>query len=136
MRRLNWWLYSVVFGSMPILVRFLLYIPVPSADINFILDDSDLVSSGLILCIGNIKELELQVAMSDSFKAVTKVIQQMLIISMSGLLLLTYLLEVLIKTEQTITIQENLTILIRWATLACFLLSLTVYYHKDFDNGN
>lgn len=58
MRATHWWIYIVLIGLVPLLVRFVMYVSVRSATLGFVVNEGDLVSFGLVLGVANLKELD------------------------------------------------------------------------------
>lgn len=58
MRATHWWIYTVLIGLLPLLVRFVMYVSLRSATLGFVINESDLVSFGLVLGVANLKEID------------------------------------------------------------------------------
>lgn len=131
MKRTNWWIYTVLIGSLPILMRFSMYIVSNELKFNYILNDTDLVAFGLVLCIGNLKELESQGDISLILKERIKGSQFMLIVLMSAFLWMTYYVDIDKGAELNL---KNISNSIQFLTSLSFLSSIAIYYHPKYKN--
>lgn len=131
MRRINWWIYTIVIGALPVIVRFFLYLTVEKLDLDYVFNESDLIAFGLVLCISNLKELESQSGISATFREITKGSQILLIILMSGFLWVNYYTEIDRESDFE---AKNIRYCTRFLSFMCFVSSVVIYYHPNFRN--
>ena len=131
MKRLNWWLYTVIIGALPLLIRFFIYLMVNDVNASYILNITDLVAFGLVLCIGNLKELEVQNDMRHDLKEGIKFAQLLLIILMSCFMWASYYMDLVTGSRLS---ERNILYCTLGLTFICFLSSLAVYYNPKYKN--
>lgn len=68
MRKSKWLIYTVVVGALPFLIRLLLYVISKRVQADYIINEIDMITFGLVLNITNINELEDDNEMSQQSK--------------------------------------------------------------------
>lgn len=58
MKKRKWLIYTVLIGLMPLLIRLFIFLTTKNTQTNYILNEVDIVTFGLVLNLTNINELE------------------------------------------------------------------------------
>ncbi|MBI1929170.1 hypothetical protein HYR99_33610 [Candidatus Poribacteria bacterium] len=70
MKKTKWFIYTVVVGLIPFLIRSLLFLVVKDKSLAVWIHETDFIALGLVLNITNINELEHNEALDKSWKTV------------------------------------------------------------------
>ena len=122
----------MLIGSLPILMRISMYLIVDDLTFDYVLNDTDIVAFGLVLCIGNLKELESQTEIGAKVKESIKGCQFILIIVMSAFLWTSYYTDI----DETSKLNKiKISRCTQVLTTICFLSSIVIYYNPKYKNG-
>ena len=70
-KKIYWLVYTVLIGMIPIFAKLILFFSINSQSINTILNISDLVSFGLVICVSIMSELLRFELQNDNWKTVS-----------------------------------------------------------------
>lgn len=68
MKKTKWLIYTVIVGLTPFFIRFLIWLLSNTLKLNYILNEVDMVTFGLVLNITNINELEDKESLDKQWK--------------------------------------------------------------------
>lgn len=132
MKRIEWWVYTIGFGLIPLVLRIAVTFVVKPDNFMFIMNNSDLIGFNIVLCIGNLKELGEQREFSDAFKMGMKGLILFLMIPMSFFLGAIFLNEF---HSNKLFDPSNLNSITYILSATCLFLSLNIYYNVKFVNS-
>lgn len=129
MKRAKWWLYTVLLGLLPFIVRFFIYTVHKKSPNNYYLNEVDVVTFGLVLIISTLSELDEQPNISKTLLIIVRAVSVLLLILLSVCLGFSYLIEFDNLNQFD---KKNLLILAVATTVAALSLSLTIFYNPNF----
>lgn len=91
MKKRKWLIYTVLIGLIPFLLRFLIFIIKNDTNYNYILNEVDMVTFGLVLNLTNINELENLDSIDKVWKTTNIGLSVLMLILFASFLGLTYL---------------------------------------------
>lgn len=124
-----WWLYTVCLGSIPFLIRILIFLFVRSSTLRDVFNAMDATAFGLVLLTGSLAELETQPSISNRFKRKFRGGTVCLLILMSFCLTSSYLIEAIKSPDLNIT---AVTIVSFFVGFGCLPFTFLLYYHPKF----
>jgi integral membrane sensor domain MASE1 len=126
-RATKWIIYTVLIGTLPLLCRSAIYLIMNRLTVEYIFNEVDMVTFGLVLHVSNINELDEQNDMDSHTRLKYIGASIFLIIIFAVLLGFAYI------AEQDASNQFNINSL-KWCTgILCFfslLFSYSIYYRK------
>jgi len=121
MKKRKWFIYTVIIGLLPLMIRFFLFLVVNGIGSNYILNEVDLVTFGLILHISNINELEDKEKIERVWKTTCIGFSVVMLVLFSSLLAVGYLSDI----SKSIDINKNT---LRYCALFLSSVSLIISY--------
>jgi hypothetical protein len=91
MKKRKWFIYTVIIGLLPLMIRLFLYAVLNGLELSYVINEVDLVTFGLVLHISNINELEDKVNMDKVWKTTAIGISVIMLVLYSALLSIGYL---------------------------------------------
>lgn len=133
MKRTKWWLYTVLIGMIPFAIRLGLSFLYEGAPTMYFLNEVDISTFGLVLIISSLSEIDDQPAIDKNTSVIVKVLLVLVLIFLSSLLGFSYLIEISNSNKFN---KNNFRLFSCALVIAAFLLSLSIFYNKKFDNGD
>jgi len=131
MKRIKWWIYTVLFGSIPFAIRLFLWVVLQDTPDYYFYNEVDIVTFGLVLLMGNLAELDEQPAFTRPLKVGLRGLLIFALVIQSGCLGISYCVELFgEKVFQKSSIKLVSTIF----SATSLIMSLGIYYHPGFDN--
>lgn len=132
MKRTKWWLYTVLIGLIPFIIRLCLSFVVSNTPEMYFFNEVDVATFGLVLIISTMSEIDEQQLIEKHIVMIIKVFLVIILILLSILLGISYLMEVTIQASFD---KGNLRLFSCGLAFCAFVLSIAVFYNKNFDNG-
>lgn len=129
MKLTKWFIYTVIIGALPFIVRLLIYTAKKNIDPSYIVNIVDLVTFGLVLHVSQINELDSWKGMSENKKTLFRSISLVFVLCFSALLGLAYEADLDKSGSYDIEAIKRLSIKVTGASLF-FVLCVYVGFRK------
>ena len=70
-KRVNWLIYTVLIGMIPIFAKLILFFSINNQNFNTIINISDFASFGLVICVSIMSELSRFKSQNDNWKTIS-----------------------------------------------------------------
>ncbi|GAB4036750.1 hypothetical protein [Spirosoma gilvum] len=130
MKTTKWLIYTVLIGATPFFVRLFVFIFATKLKSDYIINEVDMVTFGLVLSVSNINELEDRVDLSPLSKSIYIGISVFLLVLFGTFLGIAYFADI---DKHNLVDKGRIKTCSAILSVASLLFSYSIYYRQRFE---
>lgn len=128
----KWLIYTVLIGAAPFFIRLFIFLFVTKLKSDYVINEVDMVTFGLVLCISNINELEDRFDLEPRYKTIYVGMSVFLILLFSTFLGLAYFADL---DKDNMIDKARIKVCSATLSVLTFIFSFSIYYEPKAKLG-